>query len=41
VLVELPDLPETWQLYGGDCLSGVLTRLGFVENSREYPARVV
>jgi hypothetical protein len=41
VLVELPDLPETWQLYGGEALSGVLNRLGFVEKSREYPARVV
>lgn len=29
VLVELPDLPETWQLFGGEPLPGWLTSLGF------------
>ena len=28
VLVELPDLPETWQIYGDGELPGVLDRLG-------------
>jgi hypothetical protein len=28
VLVELPDLPETWQIYGGEQIPAVLDRLG-------------
>jgi hypothetical protein len=28
-LVELPDLPQTWQLFGPERLSGILDRLGF------------
>ena len=31
VLVELPDLPETWQLFGGNQLRGVLEKIGFTE----------
>jgi hypothetical protein len=34
VLVELPDLPETWQVYGGEQLGGLLKQLGFVEEPR-------
>jgi hypothetical protein len=30
VMVELPDLPETWQLYGDTKLPGVLEKMGFV-----------
>jgi pSer/pThr/pTyr-binding forkhead associated (FHA) protein len=40
VLVELPDLPVTWQLYGDENLAKTLDRLGFVreENGNEDPA---
>lgn len=35
VLVELPDLPETWQLYGGKQICGMLDQLGFVHKPPE------
>ncbi len=35
VLVELPDLPETWQLYGDAQVTELLDRLGFVRKSAE------
>jgi pSer/pThr/pTyr-binding forkhead associated (FHA) protein len=35
VLVELPDLPETWQLFGGNQLRGVLEKIGFTETETE------
>jgi pSer/pThr/pTyr-binding forkhead associated (FHA) protein len=40
VLVELPDLPVTWQLYGDEKLAETLDRLGFVrqEDENEDPA---
>ncbi|MCX7428311.1 MAG: hypothetical protein NTW96_22115, partial [Planctomycetia bacterium] len=40
VLVELPDLPVTWQLYGDEKLAETLDRLGFVrkEDENEEPA---
>ena len=38
VLVELPDLPETWQLYGQSQVVGLLDRLGFV---RTLPEEIV
>jgi Inner membrane component of T3SS, cytoplasmic domain len=30
ILVELPDLPESWQLFGNESLPGVLKKSGFV-----------
>jgi len=33
VQVELPDLPDTWQLYGSSRLAGELDQLGFVHKS--------
>jgi len=38
VLVELPDLPETWQIYGTDRLADELVGLGFV---RQQPVEAV
>ncbi|NQU23395.1 MAG: FHA domain-containing protein [Candidatus Nealsonbacteria bacterium] len=38
VLVELPDLPDTWQLYGQDRVAGLLDRLGLV---RTLPEEIV
>ncbi len=38
VLVELPDLPETWQLYGRDSLADLLDQLGFVKEPSEEEA---
>ena len=35
VLVELPDLPETWQLFGGNQLRGVLEKIGFSETETD------
>ena len=35
VLVELPDLPVTWQLYGDEKLAETLDRLGFVRQEDE------
>jgi hypothetical protein len=35
VLVELPDLPETWQLYGDAQVPGLLDGLGFVRKTAE------
>ena len=35
VLVELPDLPETWQLFGGNQLRGVLEKIGFTETETD------
>ncbi len=35
VLVELPDLPETWQLFGGNQLRGVLDKIGFAETKTD------
>jgi hypothetical protein len=35
VLVELPDLPETWQIYGPDTVAGLLDRLGFTRKPAE------
>ena len=35
VLVELPDLPETWQLFGGNQLRGVLEKIGFTETDTD------
>ncbi len=31
VLIEIPDLPGTWQIYGGQSFVGVLTKMGFRE----------
>ncbi len=33
VLVEFPDMPETWQIFGRDALAGNLKKLGFVERA--------
>ena len=33
VLVELPDLPDTWQLYSTNGIVRALQQLGFVEES--------
>ena len=35
VLVELPDLPETWQIYGGGQLVTLLEQLGFRQRAAE------
>lgn len=35
VLVELPDLPETWQLYGNAQVTELLDRLGFVRKAAD------
>jgi hypothetical protein len=35
VLVELPDLPETWQVFGGGQIVELLDRLGFRARSPE------
>ena len=35
VLVELPDLPETWQLFGGNQIRGVLEKIGFTETATD------
>ena len=35
VLVELPDLPETWQLFGGNQVRGVLEKIGFTEKETD------
>jgi hypothetical protein len=39
VLVELPDLPETWQLFGSSRITDVLDRLGFVQEPPEKADR--
>jgi hypothetical protein len=35
VLVELPDLPETWQVYGGPQVPGLLDQFGFQQQPPE------
>jgi len=35
VLVELPDLPDTWQLYGGKQVPKILDQLGFQQQAAE------
>ncbi len=35
VLVELPDLPETWQVYGANSVVGVLEGLGLLREAAE------
>lgn len=35
VLVELPDLPETWQLFGANQIRGVLEKIGFTEKETD------
>jgi len=35
VLVELPDLPDAWQIYGGERVAKVLRELGFQEKPPE------
>ncbi len=37
ILTEFPDLPETWQLYGGQSLPGILDGLGFRPVEEEKP----
>jgi FHA domain/Domain of unknown function (DUF4123) len=37
VLVELPDLPETWQLFGGATMVEALDRLGLVRKAEGQP----
>lgn len=38
VLVEFPDLPETWQLYGDEQVCGTLDQLGFVHKPSQKAA---
>jgi len=38
VLVELPDLPDAWQIYGGEKVAKVLKELGFQEKPSEAAA---
>ena len=35
VLVEMPDLPETWQIYAQEPIAAALAQLGFVEAGAE------
>jgi hypothetical protein len=35
VLVELPDLPDTWQVFGGGQVASLLQQSGFVEEERK------
>jgi len=35
VLVEFPDLPETWQIYGQAVVAGMLDQLGFLRQQTE------
>ena len=39
VFVEMPDLPETWQLYGSSQITDVLDQLGFVHEPPEEADR--
>jgi hypothetical protein len=35
IMTEFPDLPDTWQLYGGPALPGCLDELGFAREEAE------